>query len=229
MTTIIGWAVDFLVQGSPAHYLYVVAGAILGLEWWLGRTDAVAANSTIALVAGLLETVLRLVPGVGPVLSTVAARIARPAGPGASSNADDPPPPPVTSAPGLYQARRTPRGPAFVALAALFSGRIAHADAPAVGPVQLYLSDRAVVADLVTKTAASSPSSSAISAASSPSSSPPPAPTLSAQQLCVTVPVFSDKEKQILSYVGLALGGLTAITLSSMQAWSAIQQASGKP
>jgi hypothetical protein len=64
---------DYMLAGTPAHYLQLLA--VLGyavLEWGLPRQKALAANSTIELLANMLLPLLGKVPLVGKLVSLLA-------------------------------------------------------------------------------------------------------------------------------------------------------------
>lgn len=65
--------------GAPRWLIGLVALYAM-LEWALGRSDKLKANSTVALVAQFLGFVLGLIPGAGPLLAKAMEWLARPAG-----------------------------------------------------------------------------------------------------------------------------------------------------
>jgi hypothetical protein len=60
----------WLLAGSPAHYLQLLAVvAYAAIEWVLPRQKALAANSTVELIANALKPILGKVPLVGKLLA----------------------------------------------------------------------------------------------------------------------------------------------------------------
>jgi hypothetical protein len=76
---------DWLNAGSPPHYVWALLGLYSLLEWFLGWSKDVKANSLIGTIAGMLGAVLGKVPGVGPFLALVAAPAGSPPAPAALS------------------------------------------------------------------------------------------------------------------------------------------------